>query len=310
MNVTAKHLNQLRDQGFTLVPGFLTPAELKAAQKAVAGYFPSPEELALQPLRYRALAENPDFQQIEFPYVDHTLNHIALHPRILDVVARLLGTEEVMLSRSSLWAKYAGMGEFDQPMHVDYEGNTLVVPRDDGDYRQVNIILYYSDVDQMLGPTHVVPHHHTRHDPLWPPFRPREEYPEIYDLATPILARAGSMLIFSMRAFHRGTAITADLGARFTQHLVYRGKKHLFQGYQHWPSFGEQAELQSFLERATPRQREALGFPKPGDAYWNDATIEGVRRRYPGMEMKPYVKAMVAKKARRHEGTKARRGKA
>lgn len=293
MNVSAKHLTQLRDQGFTVVPNFLTAAELKAAQKAVASYFPSPEELSLKPLRYRALAESPDFQQIEFPYVDHTLNHMALHPRILDFVEKLLGTRDMMLSRSSLWAKYAGLGEFDQPMHVDYEGNTLVVPRDDGDYRQVNIILYYSDVDSTLGPTHVVAQHHTRDDSLWPPFRPREEYPEIYDLATPILAKAGSMLIFSMRAFHRGTAITADFGARFTQHLVYRSKNHLFQGYQHWPSFGEQAELQSFLERATLKQRQALGFPKPGDAYWNAVTIEGVQRRYPGMNMKPYRAAMV-----------------
>jgi len=301
MPVTAKHLSQLRDQGFTVVPSFLSAAELKAARKAVARYFPSPEELALQPLRYRALTESPDFQQIEFPYVDHTLNHIALHPRILSFVEKLLGTEDVMLSRSALWAKYAGMGEFDQPMHVDYQGNTLVVPRDDGDYRQVNIILYYSDVDDTLGPTHVVSQKHTRNDPLWPPFRPRDEYPEIYDLATPIVAKAGSMLIFSMRAFHRGTSITADFGARFTQHLVYRSKKHVFQGYQHWPSFGEQAELQSFIERATMKQREALGFPKPGDAYWNDATIAGVATRYPGMDMQPYKARMAAKKRKKRK---------
>jgi hypothetical protein len=292
VRVNQKHLAQLVDHGFVVVPRFLAPAELKAARKAVANYFPSPEELALRPLRYRSLTESPDFQQIEFPYMEHALNHIALHPKILDFVSTLLGTDDVMLSRSALWAKYAGMGDFDQPMHADFEGNTLVYPRDDGDYRQVNIILYYSDVDETLGPTHVVSQRHTRSDPLWPPFRPREEYPEIYDLATPIITKAGGMLIFSMRAFHRGTAITADFGARFTHHLVYRAKAHGFQGYQHWPSYGEQQELHSFLERATPRQREALGFPKVGDPYWNTAMIEGVAKRYPGMDMRPYRKRM------------------
>jgi len=286
-----KAISQLLDHGFVLLPRFLRPTDVKAARKAVANYFPSPEELALKPLRYRALTESPDFQQIEFPYVDHTLNHIALHPRILDFVAAALGTDDIILSRSALWAKYAGMGDFDQPMHADYEGNTLVFPRDDGDYRQINIILYYSDVDATLGPTHVVSQRHTRNDPLWPPFRPREAYPDIYDLATPIITKAGGMLVFSMTSFHRGTAITADFGARFTHHLVYRAKRHGFQGYQLWPSYGEQHELQSFLERATPRQREAIGFPEAGDHYWNEATLAGVARRYPGMDLRPYRKA-------------------
>jgi hypothetical protein len=46
--------------------------------------------------------------------------------------------------------------------------------------------------------------------------------------------------------------------------------------------------MQSFIERATPRQREVLGFPKAGDAYWTAETLAAVQLRYPKMDMRPY----------------------
>ena len=286
--VTDKQLDHLKRHGYVVVPRFLSPRELKQAHRGMLQYFPSPEELAATPHRYSAMMDNADFLQLEFPFDEQVFNHQALHPRVLDFVERLLGTEEVALSRAALWAKYAGFGEFEQQMHVDYEGNTLVVPRDDGDYRQVNVILYYSDVDEMLGPTEVLSQEHTRDDLLWPPFRSREEWPAFYEKATPILAKAGDMLIFSMRTFHRATAITADIGVRFTQHLVFRSRTHGFQGHELWSSHGEKHELATFLTKASPKQREALGFPKVGDPYWNDATLAGVKRRYTKMDLRPY----------------------
>ncbi len=288
MTITNKQHTHLLDHGYVVIPRFVPPADLKVAQRALQQYFPSPALLTAKPHHYKHITESPDFQQIEFPYTEHALNQMAVHPKLIALAEKLLATREVMLSRSSLWAKYAGLGEFEQEMHVDYEGNTLVAPRDDGDYRQINLILYYSDVDETLGPTNVLSQQFTRDDPLWPPFRPREKWPQFYENSTNILAKAGDLLVFSMRTFHRATSLTAGFGARFTQHLIYRGKRHLFQGYQHWPSFGEQAELQSFLERASVRQREALGFPSPGDPYWNEHTLAAVATRYPGMDMAPY----------------------
>ncbi|MEX2215883.1 MAG: phytanoyl-CoA dioxygenase family protein [Phycisphaeraceae bacterium] len=288
--VTDKQLAHLKHHGYAIVPRFLSPRELKQARAGMLQYFPSPEELAVKPLRYAAMMEAADFLQIEFPYDEQVFNHLALNPRILDFITRLLGSDEITLSRSSLWAKYAGAGEYEQELHVDYEGNTLVVPRDDGDYRQVNIILYYSDVDETLGPTEVLSQQHSKDDPLWPPFRSRDDWPHFYEHAKQVHAKAGDMLIFSMRTFHRATAITADFGARFTQHLVYRSRQHGFQGHELWSSHGEKHELHRFIEMASPRQREALGFPKVGDPYWNEVTLAGVKRRYPKMDLRPYRK--------------------
>ena len=84
------------------------------------------------------------------------------------------------------------------------------------------------------------------------------------------------MLMFGMRTFHRASEITAEEGARFSQHLVYRSAACSFSGYHQWSRFGEKPELHRFLEQATPRQREAIGFPPVGHDYWNAETLEGV----------------------------------
>jgi ectoine hydroxylase-related dioxygenase (phytanoyl-CoA dioxygenase family) len=291
VKITDRHLDQLRRDGFAVVRGFLGKRELAAAQKAVFQLVPTEREWREAPGKYQAIVDEEPLHKLEFPHTDPALNHVAVHPNILDAIERLLGTPDILLARSAVWAKYAGSADYDQEMHVDFEGNTLVVPRDDGDYRQVNLIVYYSDVDEQHGPTMVVPRRFINDDDpaaLWPARRYRQQFPEAYEHEQPVLARAGDLLMFSMRTFHRGSQITAAHGTRFTHHLVYRSARHLFQGYQCWPSFGELPLMQQFLEWATPRQREAIGFPAAGDPYWNDATIQAVSLRYPDMDMSPY----------------------
>jgi hypothetical protein len=34
-----------------------------------------------------------------------------------------------------------------------------------------------------------------------------------------------------------------------------------------------------------------FGFPPPGHEYWNEQTLHDVGRRYPGMDMEPYIRA-------------------
>ena len=91
-----------------------------------------------------------------------------------------------------------------------------------------------------------------------------------------------------MKTWHRASNIEADFGARFSHHLVWRSAAHSFAGYHLWSRMGENPDLQRFVERATPRQREVLGFPAPGDAYWNDEMLAAVALRYPKMDLAPY----------------------
>jgi hypothetical protein len=288
MRVSDSEIEQLGREGFVVVPGFLTGEELGAARGNLLRYFPTAEELAATPERYGELLEEADAGQREFPFVGDALNEVATHPEIVSMVEKLLGTSDVLLSQSAIWAKYGGAADYEQGLHLDYQGNTLVVPRDEGDFRQVNMILYYTDVTEELGPTMVVSQERTKGMELWPAFKTRKKHPELYKLERPILAEAGTLLIFSMRTFHRASDVSAEFGERFSHHLVYRSGKHNFQGYHLWAKHGENEELQRFIERSTVRQREVLGFPRVGDAYWNEETVRAVGLRYPGMDMGVY----------------------
>jgi hypothetical protein len=293
MRIAEQHQAELLRRGYALVPGFLPPEELAAARANVLRYFPTPEELAATPERYGSIQEEPEHLQVEFPFAGDALNDAATHPELIAFVERLLGTRDVLLSQSAIWAKYASTGgDFEQALHLDYQGNTLVVPRDDGAFRQVNMILYYTDVDETLGPTYVVPQEKTRDLPLWPTHRPRKARGNtaLYEHERPVLARAGDLLIFSMRTWHRAGAMTADTGVRFSHHFVWRSGAHNFQGYHLWPRHGENEDLQRFIGRATPRQREVLGFPPPGHEYWNAETLAAVRLRYPKMDIAPFAR--------------------
>ena len=150
------------------------------------------------------------------------------------------------------------------------------------------MILYYSDVGVDLGPTMVVSQEKTRDLPLWPTHRTLRKSPDLYEQEKPVLAQAGDLFIFSMRTWHRASAMTADAGARFSHHFVWRSAAYGFQGYHQWSQMGEKPEMRSFIERATPAQRQVLGFPPPGHEYWNEETLAAVKLRYPRMDMKPY----------------------
>jgi len=73
---------------------------------------------------------------------------------------------------------------------------------------------------------------------------------------------------------------------------VFRSAQHAFAGYHLWSRFGERAEMRQFITRASPEQRTLIGFPPPGDDYWNNDTLVGVAQRYPGMDTQPYRDAM------------------
>ena len=300
MRIPDETLAHLDTHGYAVVPDFLSSAELAAARANVSLYFPTPAELWATPQRYEFIFDDPEHLQVEFPFAERpgtagtapagpTLNDLATHPDLIDFVERALGVPDVLLTQAAIWAKYAGTGDFGQEMHLDYQGNTLVVPRDEGSFRQVNMILYYTDVTADLGPTCVVSKTKTKDAGVWPPFRPRKKWPKLYAQETPITATAGSLLIFQMGTFHRASDMTAEPGAtRFTQHLVWRAAAHAFAGYHLWSRMGEKDELERFVERTTPRQREALGFPPAGHPYWTKETVAGVAARYPKMDVKPY----------------------
>lgn len=296
--ITQEHVAEWHKHGYVVVPDFLTPAELDAALANVADYTPTWDEYAARPQRYQHVSRH-EFDFREFPYTGDALNDLTVHPDVVRFVKESLGTDEIALATSLLWAKYAGTFDFDQMLHADFRNNTLVYPKDEGIYRQVPFILYLTDVTEDLSPTWVVSQEVTGSDvdtvvgkTLTP-----ESHEAAYREQHPVTVKAGSLLIYTMKTFHRGSAMTASAGARFSLHFVYRAAACQWMGWRAWARYGQDAEMIHFLTRATPEQRSLLGFPAPGHDYWDDETLRAVGLRYPGMDMQPYLDAARARDA-------------
>jgi len=287
--ITEDHLLHWREHGYMLVEGLLEEGELEAARRDIARYLPSWEEYHQAPDRYRALLASTNNSPVQsFPFTGMALNDICTSPTLVSLARCLLGTDNVALSHSRLRGKYARTGNFDQELHVDYGNNTLAYPAAEETLIDLPCIIYYSDVTIDLGPTYVVSQLHTDGEVLVPSVRSRRDFPDLYDHEVPAVAPAGSALIYSMRTFHRGSAMRADQGARFSHHMSWRNGEVRWAGQGTFQHDGGTPAMNDFLERATPEQREVVGFPPVGHRYWTDDALAGVAARYPRMDLTPY----------------------
>lgn len=292
--ITPAHLDRLDTAGYVLVPGFLKPQELADCQREIRRYFP-PSSVLLA-------AGEPDTgggRVARFPFTGDTLNHVTTHPQIIDFLERVYRTRALCLGESAIQVKYGrriARGA-DQLLHNDAWGKkSLLYPRDDGIFRHTFMIFYYSDVTTDLAPTRMVSRENTRDMDLLTPAGEtswsRDDQPELYAREKPVLATAGSLLIYTAKTLHRGTAVTAETGERYAHFLSYHAAAATWLQSHSWPSgtrpYPDSAAMRRFVERAAPRQRELLGFPHPGHAYWCSETLRGVAARYPGMDMTPY----------------------
>jgi len=262
MRVADEHLSDIRTQGYTLVPRFLADDELGAAQACLWDEFPRPADYFADPSAHPRYSRSQFAGLRLYPTMGWALNRLAFHPDLVDLAERYLDTDDLQLYKCEIWAKYAGAIDYDQPHHRDFGNHSLVVPRTDGIGAQLTSFILLSDVTELDGPTAVVPIDHSDHIPMvpddtepgWPFSVPRGTFSDVEILAT---APAGSLFVYRTDVFHRGTNFAAPERSRF--------------------------------ERATGRERELFGFPRPGDPYWNDQTVSGVQQRYPNMDLTPYM---------------------
>jgi ectoine hydroxylase-related dioxygenase (phytanoyl-CoA dioxygenase family) len=290
MEVTGAHLEHWREHGYVVLENMLDPDELAAAQEDFRSYYPTFAEYLEAPRRYHWIG-NGSIRH--FPFDGGALNRAATHPALVSFVEQALGTSDLFLCQAILVAKYSGAGnDEDQPLHLDYDDNSLLYPGE-GVLEQVPMILYLTDVTAELSPTYVVSQRLTEDRPLWPTAVPASEDPDFYALEVPVEVPAGSALVHSMRTWHRGSRFTGK-GERFAQHLVFRHAQSQWMGWETWGRRGNNDAMIRFLSEATPRERELVGVPPAGHEYWTEETIRGVARRYPHMDMTPYLQALHA----------------
>ncbi len=287
MRIPDAAISEVREHGFVVVEGFLSPAELHAAREALWLHYPKPEEYFADPGRHAKYATSGFAGVEEFPYRSNDLNRLAFHPDLVDFVERYLGSAELHLYKIELWAKYAGAANYDQPLHRDYGSHSLVVPRVDGRYQQLTTFIFLSDVTEADGPTRVVPYERGRDVP----FTPLYFEPGPLDAETvPAVGPAGSLFVYRTDILHRGSNFTGAGRARFSMLVDYQARGTTWAGKMAWPKHSPDLWA-ALLPECTVRERDLFGFPRPGDDYWNEQTLADVAARYPGMDMTPYRSA-------------------
>ena len=283
-----RHAREIVEQGFTIIEGFLTDDEVAAAQASVYSLAPSWNQHARDPERYPV----PPRLQYEFPDFPTLLQNNVVRDALLALLEQVIGTSDLRLSLSFLWFKYASAGFREQELHSDMMNQTLAYPRDDGIYRQVLGALYYTDVPVDLSPTCVLSRQVDELRPGGDVFRPRAEYPDYYEREVKVAVPAGSLLLYGLSTLHRGGALTAKEGLRVSHHFAFRSSAVEWGQWRGWAKEALKPELTHFLTQATPRQRNLLGFPLPGDPFWTTEVLKGLSVRYPDMDLAPYLAAV------------------
>ena len=290
MRVPDAVLDEVRERGFALVEGFLSAAELQTAQEALWLHFPRPDDYFADPDAYGRYRASQFAGIDEFPYRSWDLNRLAVHPDLVDLAERYLGTTELHLYKVELWAKYAEAVDYDQPLHRDYGSHSLVVPRLEQRYQQLTTFVFLSDVTDADGPTCIVPYQDGKDVPYTPLYLP---FGSLAESEVRCTGAAGSLLVYRTDILHRGSNMTGKRRARFSLLADFQVRGTTWGGKMAWPKQSPE-RWAKFIPQCSVRQRDLFGFPRPGDPYWTDETLAGVAARYPGIDLEPYRSAVPA----------------
>ncbi|MCZ6616842.1 MAG: phytanoyl-CoA dioxygenase family protein [Gammaproteobacteria bacterium] len=291
MRITDRQIEHYREHGYVIVENFLEPGELARARDEIEVYIPGWLGYAANPRGAKPEGWDKPARSrrtTRFPFPGTQLNAITLHPELRRFASVMNGQQALYCEQSDLSYKCKEHpADKDQHMHVDYINHTLAYPPVDPTYWQTTYLVYYTDVTEDQAPTAVCSERHYANEIRWPPFHSPEERPSLYENEVKATVPAGSLLAYSVRTFHRGTAFKKE-GARVSQFISYSPAACPWLGINGWPEQGTRPEFRDWIERAEPREREIFGFPAPGHPYWSEETLAGVGARYPEMDLSPY----------------------
>ena len=313
---TDTQVERWREDGWALIPELVPAEEIDAACEDLWRMFPRPEEFHAGEGDERrseftqgsddrnlfhhaddALDTGPRFRNAQFlgrrqfPFPGSgALNRLAVHPDVVDFAERALGSTDLRIYQMSVWAKYTGVVDYEQPMHQDH--NHSIVPfRPEPGWWHVEGFLYLSDVEEGLAPTRAVSVRDSGGRLQVAPALP-EEAPDLYAAEVSAPGPKGSYLAYRPDVFHRGVNLTRPGGARFLYNLSYKLGGHDWIGYENAQPSSSVGRFTRFAEGCTPRELALFGVPLPGHPFWTPAMLDAMAARYPGLDLEPWRAAL------------------
>jgi hypothetical protein len=276
------------DDGFVVLPGYLADA-IGPAVDELPALFPTADEFHDDVDPARNARFRSEFGGIDpFPLAGVELSLLCVHPRLLDLAAALLRTDDLRAVSAEAWAKYTGAADYDQRVHRDFLNHTPLVPTDDLRFRQVEMFVYLGDVDEDHGPPHYVSRRVADGRPVLPNWLSRDDAPELYAAEVSAAGPAGTVVAYEIGTFHRGTQLTAPRGARYTLNVNVRPAGADWGVRHGWADRAYSLDWYAFVGRASPRQLGLFGFPPPGHPYWTAQTLTRMADRYPDLDLAPW----------------------
>lgn len=238
---TAGHLQAMHQQGFALLPGVLSSAQIDELRNAID---------ALQPLHwdYTGLVDHYkcvfNRDPLWLPYLDL--------PGVIELAEAALGADCHVIGQTA-WRCHPGFIGAD--LHVDYLALQLPTSLlEDASFQLPMQIctaqVYLDDIDQDLCPTLVIPGSHRAGRP---PTEGEREWRG--EQARAVLCRAGDVLFLRSELWHAGSRNRTPDRSRYLLQVHYgrRMVAQKFSPYLEW-RFNPQV-----LAACTPRQRRLLG---------------------------------------------------
>jgi hypothetical protein len=178
--LTPRLKKQWDTDGWCVVEGAIPAAQVIPAQSAVRRLFPSPAEMADQRDKDNDIWRTEDAQWPEFPFHSSRPNALVLHDNVISLAQGLLESPDIALYMGIVSAKHANQSSgYNQLLHADYPNHTLVVPRHDVGYRQVEFFIYLTDVTVEDGATRFVSRQRTAGIPVERHTLSYEEYADL-----------------------------------------------------------------------------------------------------------------------------------
>jgi hypothetical protein len=306
---TEAEVTRWHEEGWVLLDGLVSPEEIDAAADDVALLFPSYEEYAAdpagvterwlgRPVKAKELFVWPE-EGVGFRPEQHTwsgvfpfagtgaLNRLFVHPSIVDFAERALGSPDIRLYQAQAAAKYAGLTNYEQPMHID-RNHSWVPAGTASPWWNLEGFLYLTDVKETDNPTRLVSVRDSaevvsRYGVLMPGMEP-----DLYAVEERAPGIRGSYLAYRSDVFHRGAPFEGTQGSRITAAIAFKHAGQDWIGYDQQQSRSTGPAWTAFVEGATPRQLELFGFPPPGHPIWTDRLLDHTSFRYPALDLAPW----------------------
>ena len=311
---TESEVDTWREHGWVLLDGLVGTEDIDRASDDLHRVFPTSEEYHADPAgvtrRWRGSRPDPteEFEwpddgpgfrpeqhrwMAPFPFAGTgALNRLCVHPSIVDFAERALGTPDIRLYQAHASAKYSGVTNYEQPMHIDRNHSWLPAGTE-APWWNLEGFLYLSDVgdDRQPHPVGLRPRlgppvggHPGGHARTWTPSSTR---PSVGPAAS-----RGSYLAYRSDVFHRGAPFDSEGTARFVLALAFKRAGQDWIGYDLTQSNSTAPEWRSFAEHSTPRELALFGFPPPGHPIWSEALLDEVAVRYPRLDLEPWRTAL------------------